>query len=141
MKRVIPVKAFTAIAVVLVLVLSTGIQPVTAAIVTGIPFMTTSCVTFTQPFSATSLTILEFNAASTAAISNESLDIDFPIFAGGIVAGPARGPAAIDGGVIGKGGSANVVPFGPVNLALPSIAQKTDDIATCQRTYFFTDTF
>jgi hypothetical protein len=102
----------------------------------------TSCdYVFMQPLSATSLTILEFNSASISTSDLEKLDINFPLYSDGIVAGPAAGAAAIGGVNLGAGATANVIPFGPVNLAIPSIAQTTDSTIQYQRAYFFSDTF
>jgi hypothetical protein len=124
-------------------VLAMAAQPAAAFSEISIPFITTDCVVFAFPNANTALTILEFNSASTSVTSTEKLDINFPLFADGIAAGPTKisGASAIDGASLGAGASANIVPFGPVNLALPSIAQSADETIACQRTYFFTDTF
>ena len=135
-------RVYVAVAMVLcALVLAA--QPAMAFTEISIPFLTTDCAAFTFPNANTALTILEFNSASTSMISVEKFDMNFPLFADGIVAGPTRavGASAIDGVSLGAGVSANVIPFGPVNLALPSITQSADEIIACQRTYFFTDTF
>lgn len=123
--------------------LAMAAQPAMAFSEISIPFITTDCAVFTFPNANTALTILEFNSASTSITSVEKLDINFPLFADGYVAGPTKvaGTPTIDGVSLGVDASANVIPFGPVNLALPSISQSVNDTIACQRTYFFTDTF
>lgn len=123
--------------------LAMAAQPAMAFTEISIPFITTDCAVFTYPNANTALTILEFNSASTSLISVEKLDINFPLFADGIFPGPTKfaGTSTIDGVSFGTGASANIIPFGPVNLAMPSIAQSADETIACQRTYFFTDTF
>jgi hypothetical protein len=136
------VRVYIAVAMA-ILVLTIAAQPAMAFTEISIPFITTDCAVFTFPNANTALTILEFNSASTSVISSEKFDMNFPLFADGIVAGPTKvaGASTIDGVSLGAGTSANIIPFGPINLALPSIAQSADEIITCQRTYFFTDTF
>ncbi len=95
------------------------------------PFITSDSVAFGFPNANTALTILEFNSASRSIMSTEKLNIDFPLFENGAAAGP----------MMAAGTSANILPFGPVNLAFPSISQSANETIACQRTYFFTDTF
>lgn len=97
----------------------------------SIPFVTTDCVAFGFPNANTALTIMEFNSVSTSMMSSEKFELDFPLFEDDVTAGPTKV----------SGTSANIVPFGPVNLALPSIFQSANETIACQRTYFFTDTF
>jgi hypothetical protein len=136
------VRVYIGVAMV-ILALAMAVQPATAFSEISIPFITTDCTLFAFPNANTALTVLEFNSASTSVTSTEKLDINFPLFADGMAAGPAKisGASAIDGASLGAGASANIVPFGPVNLALPSIAQSADETVAYQRTYFFTDTF
>ena len=135
-------RVYVAVAMVL-LTMDIAAQPAMAFTEISIPFITTDCAVLTFPNANTALTILELNSASTSITSAEKLDINFPLFADGIAAGPTKvaGASTIDGVSFGAGASANIIPFGPVNLALPSIAQSADEIIACQRTYFFTDTF
>ncbi len=128
---------------VMVFALAIVVQPAMAFTEISIPFIMTDCAVFTFPNANTALTILEFNSASTSLTSAERLDINFPMFADGIVAGPAKatGVSTINGASLEAGSSTNIIPFGPVNLAFPAIAQSADETIACQRTYFFTDTF
>lgn len=114
-------------------------MPAMAQYVQAIPFITTNNAVFTQPLAACPLTILEFNSLSTIAISNEDLNIDFPVFNKIADLGPITGGAELNGAEVH--GNANVLPFGPVDLAFPSIDQRVNDSIASQRTYFFTDTF
>ncbi len=119
--------------------LAMAAQPAMAFTGISIPYITTDCTVFTLPNANTALTILEFNSASTSLVSEEKFDIDFPVFADGFVAGPTR--IVSNPGAEPSETSENTIPFGPVNLALPSIGQSAAEIVSCQRTYFFTDTF
>jgi len=136
------VRVYVAIAVVLFF-LAVAARPAVAFSEISIPFISTDCTVFTFPNGNTALTILEFNSADTSLVSVERLDMRFPLFADGIVIGPATiaGVSTLDGPSPGAGASANVIPFGLVSLALPSIAQSADETIACKRTYFFTDTF
>jgi hypothetical protein len=74
-----------------------------------------------------------FNQDFASAIDNEAIDINFPAFDQANVFGPinAAGGAVGDGIInVGAGGTANVLPFGPVNLAFPSISQTVDQTQT-----------
>jgi hypothetical protein len=106
---------------------------------------------------------LEFNSASTSIRDIEQLDISFPAFADGLHLGPTATAAGAGVGIgtgtgigtegvgigvgndpgigVGATASANIVPFGPVNLAFPDIRQTVFESIASQRTYFFTDTF
>ncbi len=70
----------------------------------------------------------------------EAIDIDFPAFTDVLRLGPAvaSGTMAVDGALGGT--SFNVLPFGPVNLAFPSIEQTAFEMCAYQRTYFYSDT-
>jgi hypothetical protein len=163
------VKAYVAKAVVLLLAFIIASQPVAALNVTGIPFVTTDNAVFTFPVCSNGLTILEFNSARITTAHASDLDISFPAFADGLHLGPATAGigagVGINGGIgvgaddnntagvgagtspagvgvgVGLSTTANVLPFGPVNLAFPSISQTLCDSCDSQRTYFFTDTF
>lgn len=104
--------------------------------------MTTSLVTYTVPNTFTTLTIAEFNSVTRAGTSTETLAVDFPLFSGEVGAGPAKGPISLPAGgvAVGAGASSNVLPFGLVDLAFPSIAQTANESSTYQRTHFFSDT-
>jgi hypothetical protein len=69
----------------------------------------------------------------------EHYDLDFPPFADGIGLGPtvAGVGAAADGVSLGAGASANVLPFGPVNLAFPSIHEDSLQTLSATQTGFF----
>jgi hypothetical protein len=136
------VKGHLVHAIVFLMAIVFAIQPAMADTIHAIPFYTTDCAMFIQPTCITTVTITEFHQANTSCVSLEKLDIDFPAFSGlpaSTVLGPTMGTVSADGLSLGAGSSANVIPFGPVDLALPSIRQTTDDIASCQRTYFFSD--
>jgi hypothetical protein len=136
------VKGHLVHAIVFLMALMTAIQPATAITIHAIPFYTTDCAMFIQPTCFTDLTITEFHQVNTSCASLARLDIDFPAFSGlpvSTVTGPTTGQVSADGLSLGTGSSANIIPFGPVDLALPSIRQTTDDIVSCQKTYFFSD--
>ncbi len=79
-----------------------------------------------------------FNQDTAFATDFENVNINFPLFADGIVAGPtvAGAGSVIDGAVLGAGASANVLPFGPVNLAFPSISQTVNQTQQVTHTDF-----
>src|SRR5512146_2546035 len=85
--------------------------------VIGMPFISTDCVTYAMPASFGGFVCIEFNSTFLEQRDLEKLDIDFPLFTDATVAGPAVMDA--DSGET----TANVLPFGPVNLAFPSISQ------------------
>lgn len=66
----------------------------------------------------------------------EHLNIDFPITADNLGLGPTVGTAEFDGAALT--GSANVLPFGPVNLAFPSVHQDAFQSMAATQTGFFT---
>ncbi len=121
------------------LFLAFTVQPAAAFTDMGIPFISSSGFVYMQPFSAGDLTIIEFNSARAATQDFETLDIDFPLFAGGIAAGPTAGALESDEASIGAGSTSNVLPFGPVSLAFPSIEQTAFKHAEYERTYFYID--
>lgn len=132
-------RAYLAYAVAMVCVIIVAVQPAAAFTEMGIPFISSCGFVYMQPFSSADLTITEFNSARAASLDFETLDIDFPMFSDGFSAGPAIGPFASDGISLGAGASSNVLPFGPVNLAFPSINQTVLQQAEYERTYFFID--
>jgi hypothetical protein len=78
-----------------------------------------------------------FNQDTAVATDFETLDIDFPVFGDGFNLGASVGPlSAGDPVVLGKGASANVLPFGPVNLAFPSISQTVEQTQEVTHTDF-----
>ncbi len=130
-------------AIILFIAICGSIQPVLAFTDMTIPFVTTCDAVFMQPTIHADATIVEFNDARIAKNSLETLNIDFPAFADGV----HLGPSVFNDGTITAPGttatgitSANVLPFGPVNLAFPSIRQTADETCSYQRTYFFVDT-
>ena len=133
-------RAYLAIAVAILLVSAIVAQPVMAMVI-AIPFITTDCAVFTYPVSSTALTVLEFNSQSATTHDAEDLNISFPLFSNDIVAGPSLGSFTGNDITPGIDASANVLPFGPVDLAFPSIAQTVNQSCASQRTYFYTDTF
>ncbi|BAI62423.1 hypothetical protein MCP_2351 [Methanocella paludicola SANAE] len=102
--------------------------------VIGMPFISTDCVTYAMPASFGGFVCIEFNSTFLEQRDLEKLDIDFPLFTDATVAGPAVMDA--DSGET----TANVLPFGPVDLAFPSISQVADQSIKYSDTYFFTDT-
>lgn len=137
MRRVLRVRAYLVYAIILFIALSIYVQPVAAFTQMAIPFITTCDAIYMEPTEFASASIAEFNNVNMIDTSTETLNIDFPAFADGVDLGPTTGIAVADGGV--SVGTANVLPFGLVNLAFPSIAQTADETHAYQRTYFFTD--
>ena len=140
-KRVRTVRVHLACAIILAIFLVVAVQQAAALNELGIPFITSCGFVYTMPFSNTNLQITEFNQASLVDHDFETTDIKFPISADGIVAGPTAGPFAADGISLGSGATSNILPFGPVDLAFPSLGQTVDASSAYERTYFFTDTF
>ena len=136
-------KAHIAIAIGILVILAISVQPASAVSVISIPFVSTNCMTFVNPNSNTALTIEEFNSASTTSSDLEAININFPLSADGINAGPTllQGSSAIDGVNLAGSATSNVLPFGPVNLAFPDISQTVAASCNSQQTYFFTDNF
>jgi hypothetical protein len=106
--------------------------------VIGMPFMSTDCVIYTMPASFGGFLWTEFNSTSLALLDEEKLDIDFPLFRDVQGHGTILGPASVNAGDVGA--TANVLPFGLVNLAFPSIRQTVNQSIDYVDTYFFTDT-
>jgi hypothetical protein len=75
-------------------------------------------------------TTTAFNQDTASATDFETVNIDIPVFTDGTELGAST---FVDGTVDGVSGlsTANVLPFGPVNLAFPSISQtvlQTQDV-------------
>ncbi|BAI61759.1 conserved hypothetical protein [Methanocella paludicola SANAE] len=90
---------------------------------------------FGFPVIVQSGTTSAFNQDTAFATDFETVDINFPVFQDGTVFGPTDGtigtvdPIALDG-------TANVLPFGPVNLAFPSISQTVEQTQEVTHTDF-----
>jgi hypothetical protein len=112
--------------------------------VIGMPFISTDCAIYAMPASFGGFLWTEFNSTSLTQRDLENLDIDFPLLADisgdKTVLGPTEGTASADGISPGAGPAANVLPFGPVDLAFPSIRQTSDQSIEYRDTYFFSDT-
>lgn len=132
-------RAYVAYAIIIIFALI-AVQPVMAFNEMGIPFISSCDFVYMEPFSSTDLTIIEFNSARLDQLDFETIDIDFPMFEDGFAAGPTVGTFAADNIGLDTGASSNVLPFGPVNLAFPSISQDVLQQSEYQRTYFFIDT-
>ncbi len=116
--------------VTLAMVLAALAQPASGA-VTGIPFVMTDSALFTEPLSSTALTIEQYNSSCLFNSHAGSVAMSFPLFSDDTASGPTEGASA----------SSNILPFGEVSLAFPSIIQRTNDRLAYEQTYFFTDTF
>ena len=92
--------------------------------------------TFGFPVIVQNGTTSAFNQDVAAATDFETFNLNWPIVADGISLGPSIGPLAADGVALGAGASSNVLPFGPVNLAFPSISQTVDQTQTVTHTDF-----
>jgi hypothetical protein len=134
---------YLAYAVIVSVALFLAIQPAAATPITAIPFISTDNVAFIEPLSIATGTYEEFNSASAFDHSFENLDISFPLFTHASTLGPStfKDDTVSDGASVDGLETANVLPFGQVDLAFPSIAQTAADSAAYERTYFFTDTF
>jgi C4-dicarboxylate transporter len=75
-----------------------------------------------------------FNQDTAFATDFENVNIDFPIFSDGTSLGATVGDVALDG--VAVSGSSNVLPFGPVNLAFPSISQTVQQTQEVTHTDF-----
>jgi hypothetical protein len=128
-------RAYLAYAIILFIAVATGVQPAMAYTQMAIPFITTCDTIYMEPTEFADATISEFNSVSLVDTSLETINIDFPAFADGFHAGPVVIDGAAD---IGRA-SFNVLPFGPVNLAFPSIEQTVVETRSYQRTYIFSD--
>jgi hypothetical protein len=60
------------------------------------------------------------------ALDTEEMNIEFGIFSDDFNLGSSVGPLDAAGINLEKGATSNVLPFGPANLAFPSIDQTTD---------------
>jgi hypothetical protein len=118
-----------------------AVQPAMAITQMAIPFITTCDTIYMEPTEFADLTLVEFNSASMSDASTHTLNIDFPVFFDNIGLGPMVASNAVDvDGISGSDrASLNVLPFGPVNLAFPSISQTADETHTYERTYFYSD--
>jgi len=158
------VRAFIAYAIVLLIGTAFLVQPAMAFTQMAVPFIDSCDFLVMTPTQYTDLTIAEYNNVYMATTSNETTKIDFPAFADGAHIGPDVARAGIGIGIdngtgigtngtgigisggsglgigVGVGATANVLPFGPVDLAFPSISQTANDTYAYQRTYFFSDT-
>jgi hypothetical protein len=104
--------------------------PVTASLVS---------TTFGFPVIVQNGSTSAFNQDTATATDFENVSINFPLFSDGLV----LGPSLLNSGIIDTSGtaavgvtSANVLPFGPVNLAFPSIQQTVDQTQTVTHTDF-----
>ncbi len=77
-----------------------------------------------------------FNQDTAFATDFENVNIQIPVFGPGFDLGATVGPATADGAVLGAGATANVLPFGPVNLAFPSISQTVNQTQAVTHTDF-----
>jgi hypothetical protein len=89
---------------------------------------------FGFPVIVQSGTTSAFNQDTAFATDFETLDIDFPVFTDNAELGAFAGTAAVDG--VALTGTANVLPFGPVNLAFPSISQTVEQTQEVTHTDF-----
>ena len=105
------------------------------------PFIDSCDFIAMQPAQYSDLTVAEFNNWNIVATSSESLNIDFPVTANGLELGPTAltGNISAPGISVAGAATANILPFGPVNLAFPSISQAAYDTYGYERTYFYTD--
>ena len=94
------------------------------------------CTTFGFPVIVQNGTTSAFNQDTATATDFETVNISIPITADGIDLGASVGPLAADGVALGAGATSNVLPFGPVNLAFPSISQTVDQTQTVTHTDF-----
>ena len=92
--------------------------------------------TFGFPVIVQNGTTSAFNQDTATATDFEQFNLGWPVIADGIDLGPSVGPLAADGVALGAGASSNVLPFGPVNLAFPSISQTVDQTQTVTHTDF-----
>jgi len=92
--------------------------------------------TFGFPVIVQNGTTSAFNQDTATATDFENVNISIPITADGIDLGASVGPLAADGVALGKGATSNVLPFGPVNLAFPSITQTVDQTQDVTHTDF-----
>jgi hypothetical protein len=115
------------------------IQPVLAFTQMTSPFITTDSTIFVEPHELADLIVIEFNQQACAESHMASLQISAPLFSNSLQLGPTLfDNGSVDATATGIK-SSNVLPFGPVNLAFPSISQTANDRIACERTYFFVD--
>jgi hypothetical protein len=96
-------------------------------------------VTFGFPVIIQSGYTTAFNQDHVHAEDFEEASIDFPVLStGGEDSTFEAGPATVDLG--GVEASSNVLPFGPVNLAFPSISQNVNQMQSVSHTDFATTT-
>ncbi len=113
-------------ALLLVLAIAVVAMPASANLV---------ATSFGFPVIVQSGTTSAFNQDTAFAQDIEDLSIDFPVFGDGTVFGPTAGTiGAVD--PIALSGTANVLPFGPVNLAFPSISQEVTQVQEVTHTDF-----
>ncbi len=89
---------------------------------------------FGFPVIVQSGTTSAFNQDTATATDFETLDIDFPVFTDDAELGAVTGSAALED--VALTGTANVLPFGPVNLAFPSISQTVEQTQEVTHTDF-----
>ncbi len=89
---------------------------------------------FGFPVIVQSGTTSAFNQDTATATDFETLDINFPVFGDDFALGPVVGPFSAEG--VSVSGTANVLPFGPVNLAFPSISQEVTQVQEVTHTDF-----
>jgi hypothetical protein len=79
-----------------------------------------------------------FNQDTAAATDFEAININFPVSADGVDLGATALSGDLSGlGVTGNGtATANVLPFGPVDLAFPDISQTVDQTQDVTHTDF-----
>lgn len=135
-------RASIACAIILLIAIGLFARPALAITFMTSPFIDSNDFIYLLPSQFSALTVSEFNSVSTNATSFEALNINFPVTADGLDLGPTAltGTVTVPGATTTGTGTANILPFGPVNLAFPSISQTVDDTYGYQRTYFFTDT-
>jgi hypothetical protein len=143
------VRAYLAYAIIFLIAATFFIQPATAFTSMTAPYVDSGDFLYVAPIQYTDLIIAEYNNVNMVTTSNETINIDFPVFADGAHIGPNVAETGMGLGIgggtgigIGTGAkaTANVLPFGPVDLAFPSISQTANDTYAYQRTYFFSDT-
>ncbi len=156
-------KSPIAYAIVLLIAMAFFVQPALAYTQMSSPFVDSCDFLFMAPTQFSDLIVLEYNNLNVATTSFDTLNIDFPAFADGMHLGSSTlnagagigvnnalgvGSDASGIGLSGDNGlgsgigtelTANVLPFGPVNLAFPDISQTAFDAYNYQRTYLFTD--
>lgn len=134
-------KAYVAYAIAFLIAFALIVQPAMAITQMAIPFIDSGDFIYTGPTEYSNLVTIEYNNVQTASASACDLNIDFPALADGVHIGPASaaGTAGADGARSVCRASANMLPFGPVSLAFPSISQSASNTYEHQRTYFYSD--